>query len=361
MPMRESMWEEITTFVVGHCWKEKITSQAEMAKLVQEMCEDVNHKNLSSIVTKTVMNGRCDFFEQLFDIDGNFLKNFPLAANDHSVLRKKVNDSFQRLTKDSNNISQILSVIDGQTYSVCKDLRRITDDKVQATHYKKRKNDWSSLANETFSQCFERDADTTVSLLLIELPYWKDESFSETEESTRMLLTLNPKTAVLISCFTIVAPIVSLFCPCYGKEISFLNVPKNKFIYNLISFAVFLTMFAYVLLFDLATNKKSGRVLGPKLLMIRRMFKDLMYFLIILGEHQQQNKKVLSAVEMQRQCYYLDSERHAKMSKRNWKDCVPLRLHQMEKRMNIFETKILEELKKLRKQNRKSNMTRRFS
>ncbi|KAH3895800.1 hypothetical protein DPMN_019967 [Dreissena polymorpha] len=48
------------------------------------------------------MNGRCDFFEQLFDIDCNFLKNFPLAANDHSVLRKKVNDSLQRRTKVSN-------------------------------------------------------------------------------------------------------------------------------------------------------------------------------------------------------------------------------------------------------------------
>ncbi|XP_052253108.1 transient receptor potential cation channel subfamily M member-like 2 [Dreissena polymorpha] len=280
-------------------------------------------------------------------------------------------------------------------YSLCKDLRRSTDDKVQATLNKKRMNDWSSLANETFYQCSVRSNDTSFALLFIELPYWENESCfeiamhshnkdfirhsacqnvldnfwnrginkdveSDEPEDSRCIWVLK-----LLSYFTIVAPIVSLFYPCYGKEISFLNVPKNKFIYNLISFAVFLTMFAYVLLFDLATNVSTleyvllawvltflaeeirqmasdistyfknawnvldvgtifvfivgfglrfkqfpesfdvpkvvlavdfvafvfrlthvfsiNRVLGPKLLMIRRMVKDLMYFLIILA------------------------------------------------------------------------------
>ncbi|XP_052218052.1 transient receptor potential cation channel subfamily M member 5-like [Dreissena polymorpha] len=179
------------------------------------------------------------------------------------------------------------------TYNLFKAVERQTDDKVLKTEMQKYMKKSSAMATGILNECALRNDTHTNQILTIVIPVWQKTCIELAIESKHMefldqlavrnLLgtVCNGKledTTMLKFCSCIMCPALSLkllnyktdksttqdnpveltaqkkFCPNLGKIKDFLLAPKTKFAYNLISYVMFLSLFAYVLLFDLAST-----------------------------------------------------------------------------------------------------------
>ncbi|KAH3700465.1 hypothetical protein DPMN_075442 [Dreissena polymorpha] len=179
------------------------------------------------------------------------------------------------------------------TYNLLKAVERQTDDKVLKTEIQKCMKKSSAVATGILNECAQRVDTKTNQILTLVIPVWQKTCIELAIESKHLefldqLAVRNlfgtvwngklEDTTTLKFFICIMCPALSLkllnyktdkrttqdnpvertaqkkFCPNLGKIKDFLLAPKTKLAYNLISHVMFLSLFAYVLLFDLAST-----------------------------------------------------------------------------------------------------------
>ncbi|XP_052253192.1 transient receptor potential cation channel subfamily M member 8-like [Dreissena polymorpha] len=143
-----------------------------------------------------------------------------------------------------------------------------TNDKVLIAEMKKYLSEWSTVAIDCLYECYQKSEEATYSYLTMTMPFWNEKSCLDLAFESNNMEFLAQQ-----ACRNIVGDIWNGRMKDKLKEISrygysgtnkikrFLDKmqsPKTKFANNMISYLVFLSLFAYVLLFEL-TNTVSTK------------------------------------------------------------------------------------------------------